>query len=236
MSVAEALGYLASMLVFITFYMKTMIPLRLVAMSSNVAFIGYGLAEHLYPVLALHLALLPLNVCRLSQARRTLKQIEHAHASGLDLAVLVPYMARSCLRQGDVVFRKGEYVDALYYIAEGRVSLIEAGVTAEKGNFIGEIGIMCSREEHIVTGVCETNCELLSLSGAKLRELCHEEPSLGFMLVCVMARGVVVNPPRAAAGFDERLVRVATERDRDAGSMPCEGRLQPECPAGRRGA
>ena len=42
MHTAELVGYLASALVFATFYMKTMMPLRAVAIASNVAFISYG--------------------------------------------------------------------------------------------------------------------------------------------------------------------------------------------------
>ena len=44
MHTAELVGYLASALVFATFYMKTMMPLRAVAIASNVAFISYGTA------------------------------------------------------------------------------------------------------------------------------------------------------------------------------------------------
>jgi hypothetical protein len=46
----EVTGYLAPLLVFCTFYMKTMIPLRCVAIASNVVFMTYGLAGGLYPV------------------------------------------------------------------------------------------------------------------------------------------------------------------------------------------
>jgi hypothetical protein len=37
----EFFGYVASGLVFATFYMRTMLPLRLLAIGSNVAFITY---------------------------------------------------------------------------------------------------------------------------------------------------------------------------------------------------
>ena len=57
----ELSGYVASLLVFVAFYMKTMIPLRVVAILSNVAFIAYAIGGHLYPVLILHLVLLPLH-------------------------------------------------------------------------------------------------------------------------------------------------------------------------------
>jgi hypothetical protein len=63
-------GYVASSLVFLTFYMRGMIPLRLVALCSNVAFLVYACTLHLLPIVILHGALIPVNVCRLIAARR----------------------------------------------------------------------------------------------------------------------------------------------------------------------
>jgi hypothetical protein len=63
-------GYVACSLVFLTFYMKGMIPLRLVALCSNVAFLVYACTLHLLPIVILHGALIPVNVCRLIAARR----------------------------------------------------------------------------------------------------------------------------------------------------------------------
>ena len=68
---ADWLGYLAALLVFCSFYAKTVIALRLVAITSNMAFIGYAVAKGLYPVLILHAVLLPLNCVRLAQLRAT---------------------------------------------------------------------------------------------------------------------------------------------------------------------
>lgn len=67
----EMVGYVASGLVLATFYMRDMIPLRIVALASNVAFIAYGVALHLTPIWVLHVLLLPMNGCRLAQALRT---------------------------------------------------------------------------------------------------------------------------------------------------------------------
>ena len=73
---ADWLGYLAALLVFCSFYAKTVVALRLVAITSNMAFIGYALAKGLYPVLILHAVLLPLNCVRLAQLRATPKRPE----------------------------------------------------------------------------------------------------------------------------------------------------------------
>jgi hypothetical protein len=63
----DAVGYVASGLVLAAFCMKEMIPLRLVAVCSNVAFLIYGLALGLVPVWLLHAVLLPINCWRLWQ-------------------------------------------------------------------------------------------------------------------------------------------------------------------------
>ena len=59
------LGYAASCAVLATFLMRTMVPLRLIAILSNVLFLGFGYLQHIYPVLFLHMTLLPVNVWRL---------------------------------------------------------------------------------------------------------------------------------------------------------------------------
>jgi hypothetical protein len=54
MTLGEFAGFLAALLTFTTFYMKTMLPLRIVGISSNVAFLTYVLIEDLVPIMILH--------------------------------------------------------------------------------------------------------------------------------------------------------------------------------------
>jgi hypothetical protein len=70
-------GYVASMLVLFTFVAKDMRLLRTTAIFSNIAFITYGAIEWLPPVLFLHLALLPLNIVRLSEVVRMDKIVDN---------------------------------------------------------------------------------------------------------------------------------------------------------------
>jgi hypothetical protein len=62
---ADWLGYAASLAVLATFLMRTMRPLRLVAILSNILFVAYGYIDHIQPIFLLHLALLPINLWRL---------------------------------------------------------------------------------------------------------------------------------------------------------------------------
>lgn len=67
---SELVGYVASALVVLTFYMKDMTSLRVVAIFSNVAFLAYGMSLGLGPVIFLHAILLPLNLWRLARIDR----------------------------------------------------------------------------------------------------------------------------------------------------------------------
>jgi hypothetical protein len=67
----DFVGYLAAFTVLATFCMSTIMPLRGLAIVSNILFMSYGIAGHLYPVFVLHAVLLPINVCKIVQLRRT---------------------------------------------------------------------------------------------------------------------------------------------------------------------
>jgi hypothetical protein len=66
----DLLGYAASAAVLGTFLMRSMLPLRLIAILSNILFLLYGHIAHIHPVFLLHVALLPINALRLFAFRR----------------------------------------------------------------------------------------------------------------------------------------------------------------------
>ena len=70
----DLVGYVASAGVLATFCMSTMVPLRVVAIFSNILFALFGALAHVYPVLLLHLILFPVNGVRLLQALSPTKQ------------------------------------------------------------------------------------------------------------------------------------------------------------------
>jgi CRP/FNR family cyclic AMP-dependent transcriptional regulator len=112
----EIAGYISSILVASTFYMKTMLPLRIFAIGSNVAFITYGYFGHLYPVLILHLLLFPLNIIRLRQIKQLAKDVREAANGEFSLEWLTPYMSKTSYKKGTNIFTKGEPADKMLYI------------------------------------------------------------------------------------------------------------------------
>jgi CRP/FNR family cyclic AMP-dependent transcriptional regulator len=111
----QMIGYLSSVLVFVAFFMRTMVPLRYVANASNNTFIVWSQALNIWPVLVLHTALLPLNVIRLVQIRRMLSRIETARGTGLDLSVLAVGLRAERHVAGTVLFERGDKGDAAFW-------------------------------------------------------------------------------------------------------------------------
>jgi len=74
----DTLGWAAAALMVATFSCREARHLRPLAVATNLAFVGYGAAAGLMPVLALHLLLLPINLWRWAQAvalsRRDVRQ------------------------------------------------------------------------------------------------------------------------------------------------------------------
>lgn len=70
MSHPDVLGWLAASLMVATFSCREARAMRPLAVATNLAFIGYGVAASLTPVLTLHLLLLPINLWRWAEVLR----------------------------------------------------------------------------------------------------------------------------------------------------------------------
>lgn len=203
MTWAETIGYLASMLVFLTFCMKTMIPLRTAAIASNVAFVAYAYVEGLYPVLALHLILLPLNIHRTLQMVRLAKQVEEAAKGELSIEWLKPFMKKTSRRRGDILFQKGHEADQLYFILSGEVTLQEIGETLGRGQLLGEIGLFAPDARRTLTACCASDVDLLWTTRKELAQLCHQNPGMCFHLLKLITRRLTDNVRRLEISIQE---------------------------------
>ena len=198
----ELSGYLASALVFLAFYMKTMIPLRLVGILSNVAFMTYGLGDHLYPVFILHAILLPLNCLRLFQMRTLIQNVRAATEGDLSVEWLVPMMRRRQFAKGDVLFRRGDPATELYVVFSGSLRLVDLAVEFGPGTVLGEIGIFAPTRQRMDTAICETEVDLGVMAIDKVLELYHQNRQFGFYLIRLVSQRLLED----YASLRERLV------------------------------
>jgi hypothetical protein len=201
MRVFEITGYLASALVLATFWMRTMIPLRLTALGSNVAFITYGFLGGLMPIMVLHLLLLPLNVYRTVEMVRLLRRVRLAARGDLSLDWLRPYMKTARYPDGHVLFRKGDEADRLFLIVQGEVRLVELDHRLSAGEIVGEIGLFSPDRRRTQTAVCVARTELLWIDESELAQLCHQNPGMAFHLMRLITARLIANIARLEAAM-----------------------------------
>jgi CRP-like cAMP-binding protein len=213
-------AWVASLLVFSTFFMKTMIPLRVVGIASNVAFmsyalvgLAYGVLGRLYPILVLHASLLPLNVIRLRQVRGLVQAVRSASDDDA-LQALVPYMKTESHAADEVLFRRDDRAEKLYMIQRGRVFFPEIGKHVAAGSVFGEVGLLAAPGTRSLTAVCQDDCQLSTITKEKALELYYQNPTFGMFLLRLLSGThsttqlrVAASRPRPGAEGAVRLVR-----------------------------
>jgi CRP/FNR family transcriptional regulator, cyclic AMP receptor protein len=220
----DGIGYLASLLVLLTFCMNTMMTLRAVAICSNLAFVIYGVAANVYPVLLLHLILLPLNALHLIKMVWLLRRAKLAAATDLSPHWLQPFMRTKRIKAGEMLFAKGEYADALYMIASGEVELPEIELKLKPGDLFGEIGLFSVERRRTQSALARSDLELLWISGAELKKLCERNPGLSLYFLRLMAsrltntsrferRSLVKADSDAVTGIANTMVGCADSRE-----------------------
>jgi CRP/FNR family transcriptional regulator, cyclic AMP receptor protein len=193
MTHAELLGYAAAACVFVTFYMKTMVPLRIAGIVSNFLFIGYGYALDAYPVLILHLVLLPLNIARLQQMLRLIKQIEDVTRGDVNLKWVKPFSTTKAVAVGDAVFRRGDPADEMFFIVSGRFRVQERNVDLQTGEIFGELGLLDAGQARTATVECMASGELLRITYDQVKQLCLQDPKFGFYFLHLVSKRLFHN-------------------------------------------
>jgi CRP/FNR family transcriptional regulator, cyclic AMP receptor protein len=160
-----------------------MIPLRAIALASNVAFLAYGGLLHLYPVLLLHAVLMPVNVWRLAEIFRLRGHVRKSTGGDAVFTALLPFATRLTVPQGEVVIRKGEQSDCLYLVFEGALWVADAEVELGPGSVVGEMGVLSDTHLRTASVSALTESVLGRISAQEFDRVYFTNPSLGLSLI-----------------------------------------------------
>ncbi|MFO1153314.1 MAG: cyclic nucleotide-binding domain-containing protein [Rhodospirillales bacterium] len=180
----ETTGYLAAAFGLAAFAMKGMLPLRALAAGMNIAYALYGWLAGVPFLWVAHLVQLLLNLFRFLELLRT-RRLAARLLSEDDLSIepLLPFMLKVKRSRGTRLFEKGEPAEIMYYIAQGRVRIVEIERLVTAGDLIGEIALFAPDRRRTATAVCDTDCVLFALTGKKATELFLEHPAFGLFLI-----------------------------------------------------
>ena len=206
---------LAGGLLLVSSFVKTMIPLRWLAIGSNFGFVAYGAIHPSYPMLLLHAALIPINLYRLVAMVRLTRRVRAASAESARSGVwLKPYMRSANLKAGTVLFKKGDRGDRFYMLAEGHIELVEIGGSVKAGEMFGELAFFTPDRTRRLTARCTEKCTVLSIDETTVNELFYQNPAFGFKMVELVASRLSADIARVTEQLLEaRRDQVATRAD-----------------------
>lgn len=188
MDAVELIGYAAVVVNVGVYLMRTMIPLRIFAVATNILFIAYASFAGVYPTLLLNCILLPLNGFRLAEMLILVRKARAAAITAhVDIDFIKPYTRRRAAAAGELLFRKGEEADAMYIVQSGRFAVPELGIDVAPGALVGELGLLSPGGRRTQSLACIEGGELLSLSYDRFRELFLQNPKFGFSFLQLTA-------------------------------------------------
>ncbi len=169
-------------------FVKTMVPLRWLAVCSNLGFLAYGVLHPSWVMALMHGVLLPINCVRLGEMRRLTRRVmaatNNTDRSGIWLR---PYMKSSRRKAGEVLFRQGDEAEHLYILVEGRVDFPEVDASIGPGVMFGEIAFFSPERTRTLSAICGEDCVLLSIDQSTVRQLYYQNPGFGFEIVGLIA-------------------------------------------------
>jgi hypothetical protein len=173
-------SFFASIFVVATLSMRTMIPLRVFAILTNILLISTAIPTHNYPTMILHAVLLPLNSYRLHQMLQLVRDVKRSVNSDLSMEWLRPFMTERKCAAGEVLFYKDEKAESMFYIVSGRFRLVESGIELPVGAIVGELGMLSPSNVRTQTLECVEAGMILSVSYAQVEQLYVQNPAFGF--------------------------------------------------------
>ena len=204
--ITTAIGMLGGVFYLASHYMKAMVPLRVLALVSNVLYLIYSPLHTDYqithlivmPTFLVNLILLPINAKRLLEIIRLTKQIEQATVESPVTEWLLPHMHLRKHKAGSVLFRKGDKADELMYVASGKLKLQGIDHFIGPGELIGEIGLFSSEKIRTLTVECDTDCELYHMTDEQMYRLYYQNPKLGFFFMKLIVERLLRDVKRSA--------------------------------------
>ena len=180
MQYIEYVGYAGAALMILTLAMKTMVPLRMVGIASNCCSIIYGFLAGIHPMFIQHSILLPLNIWRLYEMLKLIRQVKEASEGDHSMDWIKPLMSKHPVNAGEVLFNKGDEAEYMYFVVSGKLRLREMGRDILPGAIVGELGFLAPDGKRTQTVDCVEKGMLLEISYVKLEELYYQNPEFGF--------------------------------------------------------
>jgi hypothetical protein len=195
-TLANMLALTGAVFFVATLLVRTIVPLRVIGIISNVFFIAYGALAGSMPTFFLYLLSLPINAIRLRQMLTLVKKARVSAQGDLSMDWLRPFMTPRKYRKGDILFHKGDPANEMFLTVTGKFLVSEIGIELPPGRMMGELGFVDPKNRRTQTVECIENGDVLTITYEKLLELYFQNPEFGYYFLRLTTERLMQNISR----------------------------------------
>jgi Cyclic nucleotide-binding domain len=195
-TLANMLALTGAVFFVATLLVRTIVPLRVIGIISNVFFIAYGALAGSMPTFFLYLLSLPINAIRLRQMLTLVKKARVSAQGDLSMDWLRPFMTPRKYHKGDVLFHKGDPANEMFLTITGKFLVTEIGIELPPGRMMGELGFVDPKNRRTQTVECIENGDVLTITYEKLLELYFQNPEFGYYFLRLTTERLMQNISR----------------------------------------
>ncbi len=192
-----------------TLLTRTMIPLRVSNMISNVFFMAVGALASDIRTFLLSLLLLPINAIRLRQMLNLVRKARNAVQGEKSMEWLKPFMTQRKYRQGDVLCKKGDAANEMFLTVSGKFLVTEIGVELPPGSPMGELGFLTPDNRRTATIECTQAAQVLTITYDRLLELYFQNPQFGYYFLVLTSQRLLQNIARQVGIIEQNKMNIA---------------------------
>jgi CRP-like cAMP-binding protein len=200
---ATVLGLIGATLMLASYLMKSMLPLRIAALTACCFLVAYGALKQALPTLLLYGALIPINIKKTLQMRKLVQSIERARDDTPVSEWLLPHMHRRTVPAGTVLWRKADAATEMLYLDAGTLRLVEYDEPVQPGSLVGEIGLFAPDNLRTLTLEAASDCVVYSLTAEEMALLYYQNPKLGFHVMRLIVARLMRDAARERSATPE---------------------------------
>jgi len=212
-TIANMLALIGAIFFVATLLMRTMVPLRVTGIISDVFFIGYGVLSGTVTTLILYILLLPINIFRLGQMLKLVKRARVAAQGDLSMDWLKPFMTRRKYGKGDVLFRKGDRANEMFFTVTGKFLVTELGIELPPGRLVGELGFLSPDNRRTQSLECTEDGQVLAITYDRLLEIYFQNPEFGYYFLRLSTERLLQNITRLEGIIDQYKAQAGGVKD-----------------------
>ena len=212
-TIANVLALIGAIFFVATLLMRTMVPLRVTGIISDVFFIGYGVLSGTVTTLMLYILLLPINIFRLGQMLKLVKRARLAAQGDLSMDWLKPFMTRRKYGKGDVLFRKGDRANEMFFTVTGKFLVTELGIELPPGRLVGELGFLSPDNRRTQSLECMEDGQVLAITYDRLLEIYFQNPEFGYYFLRLSTERLLQNITRLEGIIDQYKAQAGGVKD-----------------------